>query len=257
MLRMFAVLLVAIATRAEAQTYREQGGSNSIGAGLMVGRSIVRDEAVGSSTFKGLGVGAQIRYEHVSGLYSFAFEGLGFSGTLSPDKANDVSVASLTARGDILGLRSLGASTKLHTSLGLGLGASFANRSWNGLLNVSTSRDWMAYLSVAGQISYVFLEGDHGWSLSDRFIFPVVAGSKRTFRASGSTEYPDGDGSAGLEWKAIGGFLSILNRISLRHSFNDRHSLALEYVWNYHALGGSEPVMRADHGFGLTYAFQF
>ena len=257
MLSAVVVLLLSAPEKTCAQAVEAAQGYNSLRVGAMVARSTIREDAIGLAPFQGVTMGAGLGYERRLESYDLAFEAFGLTGTILPAKGNDVSAKMGYLRGDLSILRVLISGDRFRASAGLGLGASMGKRTWSGLLNVFGSSDWSAFASLAGECSYVLQEGDNGWVLGDKLVLPVLSVSKQSLDALGTALPPLGTSSTSPQWKGIGGFLYVYNRVYLRHAFGIRHALALEYAWNYQSMGGSSSYLRADHVLGVHYSFQF
>lgn len=222
------------------------------------GKMSIIDKDFSAMPYAAIVPGAElsVQYEGARSIHALSFSWLG--GTLKTGTQPRYSMDQNYIDADYTWLYKFGAHGDAWTGgAGGTLEVLYDNRTYTDIINNNTSFDFAASLGLAGNLSYSFTNGLHGWSLSDQLGMPFISWLiQPPYGNEGSAaSLSDGDNR-----RRVAGFSSFLrwkNTLSLNRQLSSRGILALAYTWDYYRIDDLREVRQADHRLGLIYRLIF
>lgn len=212
-------------------------GQWQIAASAQLGKMSLLDKDFSATPFSAWlpGAAVSVRYERPRTMHSLSFSYLGGSLKTHTSPASTLDQDYINA--DYSFLYKLGA-TEATWSGGIGgsLMVLYNSRSYKDFINNNSASDLAVSAGAAGDLSYHFDNGLHGWSMTEQLQVPFISWLKQPATLT-----------------SFSGLFRLKSCLSLDRQLSAASRLSLAYCWDYYKIKKMRDVQQANHRLCLIY----
>ncbi len=229
------------------------------------GNSSVIDYKFSSIPFKGFNPGASLSLKFRRTRMEHEIQGLFTKGKLKADKfPNDVLNQKIINL-DYNALWYLASeNNRLQIKAGGALQLLYAERIYNGFINMHRSFETLVSIGPVTEINYYLPQVLDGIAFSDRIILPLLFSYSQSPYLSDEFYNSDLKNNHGLglffsqnQIAAIAKIFRITNSFAVEKEIAGKHFISLTYRWDFYHLKTSREVLEANHQPGISYTYKF